>query len=147
MYVALLFPKASRYGALVLLTESIIYFLFIKDLPGEYYYMVCAFIATVTAFLLSKTHLLTSILLFSLISVNFFGWVLYENYYDPDLYDIIYAIITVAIALSIIPRGLVNGIYNGIRAFFIKYSLVRATNSNGYEQSEILHKSKKGKKA
>lgn len=147
LYVLLLIPKASRFGAFVLIIETIIYYLFIKELPGEYYYSACAFLAAITAFVLSKTYLLTSVLLFSLISVNFFGWVLYENYYDPDLYDIIYAIITVAIALSIIPRGLINGVYNRIGALFIKYTLVRPTNSNGCEQGEILHKSKKGKKA
>lgn len=109
-FIALLIPAQSRLAALVILAFNIIYFNFIIDLAWDDYYLYSATLNTILGVTLYKKYRVVAILSFSLIIVNYIGYLLSYNYYEPTIYDIMCLIIILLQIIMLTIRGLLNGI-------------------------------------
>lgn len=119
----LCFSKSSFWGALTLYTAYSVYSVFILPLPGIYYYSSAAVAVFIVGLILQKHFFVASICSYVLVLVNVFGYWLYENSYDPDLYDNIYSIILIIQVASLLPKGLLNGLRRNNQHTTAKYSL------------------------
>jgi len=109
-FIALLIPSQSRPAALTILFFNAIYFSFIIDLAWDDYYLYSATLNTILGVTLYKRYRVVAILSFSLIIVNYIGYLLAFNYYDPTIYDNICLIIILLQIIMLTIRGLLNGI-------------------------------------
>ena len=105
----LLFNIKVRGASFVLLTSFFVYYVFVLDLPGEYYYVSAALIELVKGYMLNKRFRVVAYLSYLLIVINFFGWAMYESNAEPYIYDILCSIIAVIQVLTLITRGLIHG--------------------------------------
>ena len=144
LFVLLLRPVGSRKAAAVYLVFYSFYFPWVvplaqNELTAKYYYLLTSALNLIVMFSVISKYFWVGVLSFALIPVNFFGWVLYENYYPPTTYDIIARIIIFTQIILIILRGL-----NGIGHMFSKLPygdwILRAANINGREAYKILFK-------
>ena len=144
LFLLLTIPPSSRKAAILYLVFYSFYFNWIiplthKEELAHLYFAVNAAFDFVLMWLLLPKYFWVGVLSFALIPVNFFGWVLYENYYPPTTYDIIAKIIIFTQIILIIVRGL-----NGIGHIFSKLPygdwILRAANINGREAYKILFK-------
>ena len=97
--IFLTIPLRTRFTASTLIGMYLLYQAFVVNLDGLLYYGGAATIDLIVAvFLLNmeKRHVTVAYLAILSIFVNFFGWMLYENHYDPMLYN------TVALTVSCI---------------------------------------------
>jgi len=126
--VGLCFRKASFWGAFTLYILYAIYFLIVIPLPGELYYSFTAAIALSAGLLLHRHYFVSAICSYSLVLVNVLGYWLYENMYDPFIYDNIYQIILIiqVAALTLPPGALLNGLRR-----YLKHSMAKFTFFNG----------------
>lgn len=110
LFSVLLSFKQTRLASAVILLGYLIYYFSIVDLPGEYYYHSSALLNTVIGVILIKKYPAVAILSFSLILINLIGFVLYDNFYDPSVYNKLssFAIFLQIIMLTI--RMLLNGV-------------------------------------
>ena len=86
----LCFNKASFWGAFTLYSAYSVYSVFILPLPGIYYYSCTATAVFVVGLILQKHFFVAAICSYVLVLLNVFGYWLYENNYDPTLYDNMY---------------------------------------------------------
>ena len=145
LFLMLTIPNGSRKAAFVYLIFYSFYIPWVVPLAaendtGKYYYLLTSTFNFVVMSLLISKYFWVGFLSFVLIPVNFFGWILYENYYPPTTYDnIAKTIIFIQIVLLIV-RGL-----NGLNHIYSRLPygdwLVRAANLNGYQAYKTLYKS------
>lgn len=114
VFICLTFNKSTRFAALVFLYAYIFYYFFILDLNGNYYYHACAAIELIKGYMLNKRYFAVSILAYCLILINFIGFVMFDLYIDPFVYDIICATVLTLQILVLLTRALTNGVYRGI---------------------------------
>ena len=109
-FTALLFPEQSRFAAKIILLFYLVYFIFVIDADWDNYYLYSATLDTIIGVMLYRRYRVVAILSFSLIIVNYIGYLLSLNYYEPTIYDSMYLIITLLQIIMLIIRGLLNGI-------------------------------------
>lgn len=88
--ILLALPKRTRFTSSTLVGMFLLYQAFVVNLDGLLYYGGAATLdSLVAAFLLKaeRRHVVVAYLAILSIFINFFGWVLYENYYEPMYYN------------------------------------------------------------
>jgi len=125
----LCFNKASFWGAFTLYSAYSVYSVFIIPLPDIYYYSCTATITFIVGLILQRHYFVAAICSYSLVLVNVLGYWLYENMYDPLLYDNIYAIILIIQAASLLPRGLLNGLRRNNQHLMAKFGFFNSCTS------------------
>ena len=125
LFVVLSFFKSSGYISRVIALGYVIYYFFIADLPGEYYYHYSALLNLAIGVILIKKYisgiqenkqdphtrfLLISLLSFSLTIANTAGFIMYEHYQSHDSYSSISLLIILAQIIILILGNLLNGI-------------------------------------
>jgi len=133
---------ASKFGASVLLSEWLLYFILINNLPGEYYYAATAGINTLVGIVLCKRYIGVAICSFLFIPVNYYGYMLWYNYQLPDSYDNISLYLSIAQLLLITPKGTYSYV---ARRFSVKRPVVRAANFDSRDSCAKIHKSTQAK--
>ena len=144
-YALLLISSPSRRGAVIILSAFLLYYLLVNPLEWKYYYAATALINTVAGFLLCKKYLAASICSFSLILINAYGYMLCYNYQPPDNYDNISLTILIIQLITMLPKGLFNGIYSSGRNG--KHTMVRAPDFDGGKARVIMYENKEQKEA
>ena len=125
-YAILLF--AIMCGSFQIFHENILY------LVGYQYYLGAALIDSLIIVLLSKTINLTSTIIslqsisLCFIYVNLFGWLIYELYIGPIMYDSLCAALFLAALFESARRGKSDDLgnftaYNGSHFFFIHHNI------------------------
>jgi len=132
LFIALLFFKPSRSAAKVILVGYLIYLIFILPIDGPYYYKLAALLNMIIGFILYKEYRIVALLSFSLILVNSVGLVLYNNYYEPTIYDNLSLLIIALQILILIARVTLNGIHaRGVRGralvFLINFDSIKSS--------------------
>jgi hypothetical protein len=109
-FIALLFFEQSRVAAIIILIFNVIYFNFVIDAEWDCYYLYSAALDTAIGVILYSRYRVVAILSFSLIIVNYIGYLLSLNYYESTIYDNIYLTIIALQIIMLIFRGLFDGI-------------------------------------
>lgn len=109
-FIALLLPKQSRFAAFVILVFNAIYFNYIISLDWTKYYLYSATLNTILGVILFKRYKLVATLSFLLIPINFIGYMLCLNYYDPYIYDNMCLIIILLQIIILTSRDLLDGV-------------------------------------
>jgi len=131
----LLFNKASRVDAFILITAYIIYQSFVVDLSAVYYYSIAASLNLIVGLVIHSRNKYAAMCSYSLIFVNVFGYFLWYQYYDPDIYDNISLSILALQIITILPKGLLNGLGN-----IIKYIMAKSPIFNSIQSRVTMHK-------
>ena len=118
--------EASFKGALVLFISYCIYAQLITPMQAIYYYSCASLLAFIVGLILHRDYIVTAICAYSLTAVNILGFFLWANYYEPTIYDNISSIILIIQALSLLPKGLLNGFRHNNQ-----HSLVESSDFNG----------------
>lgn len=116
----LCFNKASFWGAFTLYSSYSVYSVFIIPLQDIYYYSCAATLTFIVGLILQRYYFVAAICSYSLVLVNIVGYWLYENYYEPALYDNISAIILLIQLSSLLPKGLLNGLRRNYKHSLVK---------------------------
>ncbi len=109
-FIALLYPEQSRFAAKHILILNYFYFSFMFNADWDVYYLYSATLCTILGVSLYKRYRVVAILSFLLIPVNYIGYLLSFNYYEPTIYDNICLIIILLQIIMLTIRGLLNGI-------------------------------------
>lgn len=133
----LIFNRASELGAIVLFTAYSFYALFVIDLDAVYYYSVTALINLCSGLALHANNKYTAICSYFLVVINLLGFWLWYQYLPPALYDNICLAILFIQVITIIPKGLLNGLRD-----YCKHTLANITIFNRNKARVTIHKSK-----
>ncbi len=106
----LLLNKASFLGAFIILMAFCVYGMLVIPMQDTHYYSCAALLVFAVGYILHGRYNLAAICSYSLVIANVGGYWLYENYYEPVLYDNICAIILLIQLSSLLPKGLLNGL-------------------------------------
>ncbi len=146
MLFLLAFNKETRFASFVFLASFFVYWLFVLDLSGEYYYSAAALVELARGYALNKRYRVVAYLAYSLILINFFGWVLYESGEDPIVYDIICAIVLITQIMLLTLRGLLNGDYQPPGNVHNDNPLVRVIDFDSRDSRVRMYKNPQAKK-
>jgi len=118
--------KVSFWGAFILLISYCFYYLLVVPLPDDYYYSCSALTVFLVGLVLQKYYVVAAICSYVLVPVNAVGFLLYDNNYEPTLYDNVCLVILIIQLISLLPKGLLNGLGRN------KYFMVNHPFFNGY---------------
>lgn len=124
--IVLLFVRASRYGALILLIDQLSYLLFISDISAEAYYSLSATINILAGFALHKKYKLSAICSYCLVFINIYGYGLWYLYYPPLSYDVVTSLVVVIQLIGILPSDNLDR----IRRLYDKYIVAKRLGFN-----------------
>lgn len=119
---------ATRLAFAVFAVSWVLYIFMVTELPGYYYFAMVATLDLYIGWSLNIKYRIPAYLSYSLIPITFFGLYMWWNDYSKFYYDLFYAIIETLRILSLIARGLLDGVRNserGVGLSGIKYFLVR----------------------
>ena len=143
VFICLVFNKSTRFASLVFLCSYVFYYSLILDLSGNSYYHACAAMELVKGYVLNGRYLAISLLSYSLILINFIGFIMFEFYIEPLVYDIVCAIVLTLQILILSTRLLSNGIYRNA----IPQLMVRIVNFDCSQSRVRMFKNKTAKKS
>jgi hypothetical protein len=109
-FIALLFFGESRRAAFIILVFNIIYYNFIINMDWDSYYVYAASLNTVLGVILYSKYRVVAILSFSLILVNYTGYLLSFYRYETAVYDNICLTIIALQIIMLIFRGPLGGV-------------------------------------
>lgn len=122
IFVALCVPNRTRYTSLVLLSAYIIYTVILPYTNGFTRYAFIATLDLIAGVIIlrnAKSLRLKAVGIFSLsfVLINAIGWLMYENYYPPTIYNnlCLYGIMLQTITLIMASINI-----DGIRIHFIR---------------------------
>ena len=124
LLICLLFVKASRYGAFILITTYFIYYLLISDLSAIYYYSCTATLNLFVGLILHRKYKYAALCGYALVFVDLYGFFIWHQYIGSVSYDIISGVVLIMQLLFLLPNGVVDCVrgYTG----FNKYSLAKS---------------------
>ena len=131
----LLFNKASRSDAFILIIAYLVYQSFIVDLSAASYYSTTASLNLITGLVIHSRNKCAAICSYSLVLVNVFGYFLWFAYLEPNVYNDISLKILILQVITIIPKGLLNGLAN-----IIKYTMAKFAFFNSLQSRVTLYK-------
>lgn len=100
----LYFNKQTSKAAEALLLGWAFYIAVTLHLPTEYYYAITALVELIIAYKLNLKYRLVSYMNYSLILVNLYGILLFKHGIQPESYDEIYEIVSIAQLLLLVLR-------------------------------------------
>lgn len=138
----LLFNKASRTDAFILLLAYSIYQLKIVNLDAIYYYSCTSFLNLCVGLVLHHRNKCAAICSYSLIFVNLLGFFMWYQYLPPNIYDNISLFILIIQLITITPKGLLNGL-----GHYSKYFMAKSHGFDGNQTRVTMYKNQTRKKA
>lgn len=96
-FLCLCLPAKTRFNAAILFSMMLIYRLFVVNQIGLMYYGGAATLSTIAAVILFRDlrgNVLIAWLCACSVLANFYGWVIYEKYWEPWSYNYITLTIT-----------------------------------------------------
>lgn len=125
--ITLLFNKASQKDAFVLFVAYSFYEIKIVDLDAIYYYSCASLLNLIVGLILHHKNKLAAICAYSLIFVNLLGFYIWYQYLPSTIYDNISLVILIAQLITILPKGLLNGL-----GYYFKYIMAKP---NGFDSA------------
>lgn len=116
LLLTLCLNSKSRRGAITIITAYFFIFILLS-LKIEasiyiYYYSISAFLCLFCALYLQSFNELAAICLHFLVLLNAYGAYQWVNYLPHTSYDFIFAIIMNLLIVTLIPKGLIDGMFN-----------------------------------
>lgn len=119
--IFLLFNKASSRDAFILFVTYSFYQLYIVDLSAIYYYSCDSLLVLCMGIVLHHRNKPAAICAYLLCIVNVIGFMLWYWYLEPTLYDTLSSLILAIQLITILPRGLADGIRGTIEHIMVKF--------------------------
>lgn len=132
--------KAPRIGAMVILTELLVYYLFIVDMSAIYYYSCTATLNLSVGLILHSRYKLAAMCAYSLVLTQLYGFYIWYQYVDPISYDIIAGILLTVQAVSLIPKGDRSGI-----GYYWQHIMDKPLGFDSGESRVTIHKRQQNK--
>ena len=143
-FLALIIPKRTRFAATTILVGYAVYITAIMVLPDAYYYHGAALLNLMLGYILLARYKLVALCSFSLILVNFIGFIRYENYQEPALYNATSSIV-IALQVALLCIRILSDGYRFGEAW--RCAMVFLIDNNRSQQNfRVLHPKKKDKK-
>ncbi len=130
----LFFIPLTRYAFFILMCAWVSYLSFVQGMPGEFYFAFVGLLDLFIGWSFNKRYRIASYLSYSLIFIGLFGFYCWWYGLSEFYYELLYAIIEVIRIISLIARGLLDGVNKNkwrCGGSISKYLLVRYVDFDG----------------